>query len=294
MANFFYGSDILQDALFRAGERTDLTGGSASDYLAAAKRYVMRAYYDTITAYPFPKSLSSPPGIINTLDKVTGTATVTKSNTSVTLGATVAVSLTGRKFFIDNEGVLYRVSAHTAGTDAVTLDATYKEDSGTGAFTVYQDEYDLASDCLTIRSAFDRSSPDGEIDIVPDQLMRDLRSRTIGTEGWRVEELSIIEGGKARIRPWPTEARTIEYVYVKRPVTLAWDGTSNDIPSFIDEEHRHLLADYASAFILKDKKDERWQDTLELYNSELLNMKGKHVLAQRPRNYPKPGQGIWK
>lgn len=294
MADFYYGQDILQDALFRAGERTDLTGASASDYLAAAKRYIMRAYYNTITAYPFPKSLSSPPGIIDTLDKETGTATVTKGSTAVTLSAVVATSLAGRKFFIDNEAVLYRISAHTGGTDAVTLDAKYKEDSGTGAFTVYQDEYDLASDCLTPRSAWDRSFPDGKIEIVPDQLMQDMRSRAIGSEGWRVEELAIIEGGKVRVRPWPAEARTIEYVYVKRPEILAWDGTANDVPSFIDEEHRHLLSDYATAFILKDKKDENWQDTLEIYNSEFLAMKGKHVLAQHLRSYPKTGQGIWQ
>jgi hypothetical protein len=293
MTNYFYGQDILQDALFRAGERTDLTG-TVSDYLTAAKRYVMRAYYDTLTEYPWPKSLSSPPGIINTLDKVTGTATFVKGSANVTLGATVATSLTGRKFYIDNEGVLYRVSAHTGGTDAVTLDATYKEDSGTGAFTVYQDEYDLASDFLTIHSAHDRAFSDGQIDILPEQLLNDLRSYGIGLEGWIVQEMAIIEGGKVRLRPWPTTSRTIEYVYVKRPTTLSWDATSNDIPSFIDEEHRHLLSDYATAFLQKDKKQEDWESTLKFYSEELLKMKGKHVLAQKTRWYPRPGQGIWR
>ncbi|MDI6721817.1 MAG: hypothetical protein QMD85_05465, partial [Candidatus Aenigmarchaeota archaeon] len=294
MSNFYYGKDILQSALFRAGERTDLSGGSISDFLDAAKQYVMRGYYDTVIEYPWPLSLSSPPGIINTLDKETGTATVTKGSAAATLGATVATSLTGRKFYIDNEAVLYRIAAHTGGTADVTLDATYKEDSGSGAFTVYQDEFSLASDCITIRSAWDRTDPQFPIEIIPEQMMRDLRSFGIGTEGWRVEELAVIEGGKVRIRPWPPAARTIEYVYSKRPAELTWDATANDIPAIIDAEHRHLLSDYAVAFLLQDKRDPGWSDMLKLYSVTLLKMKARHSLAQHMRSYPRPGQGIWR
>ena len=96
MANYFYGQDILTDVLFRGGERQDLTG-SVSDYLAATKRYIMRAYYDILGDYPWPTALADPPGVISTIAKVTGTATCTEGSASVTLSATVADSLTGRK-----------------------------------------------------------------------------------------------------------------------------------------------------------------------------------------------------
>jgi len=294
MANYYYGQDILIDTLFRAGEQQVLTAGSsASDYLSAAKRYIMRAYYDTIVEYPWPGSLSSPPSIINTVDKVTGTATYTKGSDAVTLGAVVATSLAGRKFYIDNDGVQYRIAAHTGGTDAVTLDATYKEGSGTSAFTVYQDEYSLASDCLTIHRALDRSRPDSGIDIISKNMMDDLTTTGIGAEGSSVSRMAIIEGGKVKISPWTSEATTLEVVYVKRPPALTWDATANDIPSFIDEEHRHLLSDYATGMILKDK-DQEWESSFKLYSDELARMKFKHAQAQRPRNYPKPGQGIWR
>ena len=76
MSNYQYGKDILKDVLFRGGEKDDLIAGS-TDYLETAKKYIMRSYYDMISEYPFPSSLSNPPGVINTVGKVTGTATST-------------------------------------------------------------------------------------------------------------------------------------------------------------------------------------------------------------------------
>ncbi len=48
------GSLILQDVLFRAGERTDLTGPLVSDYLDVAKSFVQRSYHDLLSSAPWP------------------------------------------------------------------------------------------------------------------------------------------------------------------------------------------------------------------------------------------------
>src|SRR3990172_8937299 len=270
MSNYQYGQDILQDALFRSGERTDLSGGSASDYLAAAKRYIMRGYYDTLTEYPFPRSQST--FFFQTVDKITNTLTYTKGSAAATLTTGSSTSLVGRKVYIDNEGILYKILAHDPliSTTTITLDAPYTEASGSGACTIYQDEYYLASDVLALHRAWDRSNPAFPITIISAAEMAETRSMGIGTEGFRVQELSIIEGYEAwrveattttvgfrvKVHPWPAEARTIEYTFTVRPATLTWDSTATtDTPFMIDEEHRHLLADYAVAFILQDKKD---------------------------------------
>lgn len=89
--------------------------------------------------------------VINTVDDITtGTISVTKGSTSATLSATQATSMTDRIIFVTSntvENASYRISAHTAATDAVTLASAYTGPTDTAAaYVVYQDEYDLAAD----------------------------------------------------------------------------------------------------------------------------------------------------
>ena len=89
--------------------------------------------------------------VINTVDDITtGTISVTKGSTSATLSATQATSLAERVIIVTGnttEDGVYRISAHTAGTDAVTLASAYTGPTDAeAAYVVYGDEYDLAAD----------------------------------------------------------------------------------------------------------------------------------------------------
>ena len=292
MSNYQYGKDILKDVLFRGGEKDDLIAGS-TDYLEAAKKYIMRSYYDMISEYPFPSSLSNPPGIINTVGKVTGTATCTKGSAGVTFGAVISPSMTGMKFYVDGSGIRYRIASHTSGANTAILDATYKEDTTTGAFTAYQDEYALAADCIALWKAADRSNSGEKIAIISMNEMDDVRGY-VGTEGTRVSAISIIQGGLIRVIPWTASSKTIEYVYTKRPPTLTWDGVASTDTPAIDEEHRHFLADFALFLLLENKRDERAKGINSLAISQFASMKLQSAGEQRPRWYVKRGQGIWR
>ena len=93
---------------------------------------------------------------LNTVAKFSsGNATVTLGSTTVRLSATPAASLgsfTGRVILFasaaSDSGAVYRISAHTAGTTELTLDAAFTNANiASGSYNVYQDSYNLATDC---------------------------------------------------------------------------------------------------------------------------------------------------
>jgi hypothetical protein len=83
----------------------------------------------------------------NTLAKYdTGTATVTKGSTTVTLsGASLDSTFIGRKFYISNHAVGYPITA--VSDPALTLEWPYMKDSGSGLeYQIVKDIYGLAAD----------------------------------------------------------------------------------------------------------------------------------------------------
>jgi len=91
--------------------------------------------------------------IINTVADITaGTISVTNNSTAATYSSAPTPSTAQRVLIVDGNtidpGAAYRISAHTAGATAATLDAAYTgATSATAGYTVYGDSYDLPADC---------------------------------------------------------------------------------------------------------------------------------------------------
>lgn len=279
MANYDTGSDILSDILTRASEPTNGT----SDYEAAAKRYIQQAYWDIYSWARWGWNLKYPPGVFQTVDKATGTATVTKGSATVTLGASIATSMAGRKFQIDNEGVAYRVSTHTAGTATLTLDVVYTEASGSAqAFTIYQDEYQLATGANGVIKPYRfwyRNRPDTEIRILTAQDQgRQLRYGSV-----YVYDIALITNDRVRVRPWPEEAKTIEYDYSERQSALTFDSTANDTPA-IPVDDRVVIAYLALAWLETDKnRPDKAAGAFSLAKGKIDLMLAKYLPQQIPQ-----------
>jgi len=286
MANYQYGADIVQDVLKRASELQALTG-TVSDYLPDVKRYVMRAYYDLLKVFPWPWALSNSPGIISTVDKITDTATVNHDSATLTLGTGTATDITGRKIYVDNERILYRVSTYSNPT--VTLDATYKETSVSGgACTVIQDEYSLASDCLRPWRFWFRNRPETEIDFTsPADLFR--KQRFYSNAPYKITQ---IREDKIRFHPYLEESATIEYEYTARPATLDWAGTGSGDTPVVEETDRHVLADWALALLLLDKNDPRAAAHSSVKDTKITRMIEFHAPMLKPRLFVRKGKGL--
>ena len=284
-----FGLDILNDVLVRAGEPT-----SGSEFSDQVKRYIWRGYIELLKAGPRLAAKKDPPGVISTVAKVTGTASVTEGSASVTLDATVAASMSGRKFVFDDENVPYRITAHTAGTAAVTLDATFKEDTKASAvYTIFQDEYDLATDCLIPWRFWFRGSLSRKLTFVTEDEMTSLHpTRIISTANGPVIKIGLISEKRVRIVPWTEDAETIEYSYTIEPTELDYTGAGAGDTPIVEHADRYIVADYAFMMLLFDKNDERFNGMVQILNAGVRGGENFKARSYKSRMRPRRGSSL--
>ena len=290
MSTYEFGLDVLNDVLFRAGEPTDRT----SEYESAAKDYISRVLWDVYTYYPWSWAKKYPPGVLQTVAKVTGAAAVTSGSTSVTLSATVAASLTNRKFVMDDQVVPYRVASHAAGSASLTLDAAYAEDTnGAGAYTVFQDEYQLltgANGAIHPFSFWFRNRPQWMLSFVSEEELKETPWRFSSTNV--LYAIALITETRVRIKPWTDVIATIEYDYAERQSVLNFTGAgSGDTPA-VPREDRHVLSDWALFYLLTDKKDPDAGTHLVMAKNKLESMQAKYFPSSRGRLWLRPRQAV--
>jgi len=244
--DYTYGLNIAQDAFERAGIKgTDITD--------KMKRYVNAAYFDLLKRAAWPFALAHPPGIIDTLADVSDEITITQGSKTATITTDSGTTdFSGRKIQQDAQQIPYRIITHSGTT--LTLDATWKEDSASGdACTIFQDEYDLATDCLKPWSMRGRNSQ------IPLRFSGGISMHNqwdIETYGNYIIDVSLIQQDKVRMKPWLKDAVTIEYLYVKEQSPLNFTGTGAGDTPVVPAWDRKVLADMALMLQLLD-----WLDT---------------------------------
>lgn len=268
MANYQFSSDLVADILFRAGEQTDGT----SDFAAVALQYLNRAYQallmggsevDPEINEDWWWARKHPPGVINLSPAYdTGTVSATNDNVTLTLSAAPAYSLAGYFFRANGHPDIFRVSAHTAASTSVTLDAAYTGPTDAAlTFKFFKAEYDLASDMVRV--------------IAPMRVYQGAYTEVDGTELMSLERdwpLNLIESGPPTQFAFVTETKVrfntygpltsasvpnsirLEYDYVYRPADLTNSGSEEPI---VPWQYRKLLADIAVTLLFVDKNDDR-------------------------------------
>jgi len=190
--------------------------------------------------------------------------------------------------------VIYRVSDYSGGS--ATLDATYKGDATSAAnFLLYQDEYDLAADCLKPLSFLYRDVPSGEVEMINERQMQTdyWGPRTAQTFPYRC---SVIRWGTdvqtVRFSNPLVSAGTVEYKYAERPSDLTFDSVAGTDTPQVPQEFRSILANDAAFSILTDKGeggDVRAQTALGLARKSLSQMRAYFSPLRKPRL--RPGRG---
>lgn len=290
MANHTYTSDILADALYRAGEATD----GSSDYASQALVYLNSVYSQicrggselTPTVNEDWAWLLKPsPGVLTLKPALTGTCEVTLNSTTVTLADAQATSMATYYFKIENHADVFRVATHTAGTTAVTLDSVYTGETNTEAtYTAFALEYDLASDVMRITAPMTcyvgtHVRVWGRTKIHrADTAQIDVWAAAIGDNGVPdlFAEVGYVTTGVKRVRfnryldPDDTTYVRIEYEYLYRPAALTSPGTSEE-PA-LPLEWRHVLSDYLLAYLHGQKNDDRAGAAAQAATAGLVGM----------------------
>jgi len=254
--------------------------------------YIQKAYYDFLLMHPWLFALKDPPGIINTLAEVTGTATtVTKGSATVTLSAVIAATMAGRKFYIDAEQIPYRILTHVAGTATLVLDATYKEvDVSSGAFTIFENEYTLATDCLTPWFFRFRDSASTPLDFLGRGEMDERFGTDVGNCD-SVYHIALVKNNKVRIKPWTDEAQTIEYDYTARPDPLTFDSTATDT-LVLPADVAPIIADLVLLSFYLDFGDAKAVNFSKDIDRRLNNIKDVYLAKLKPRVWIKAGRRL--
>jgi len=267
--NYTYGKDIAEDAFQRAGIQDD----TVTDKM---KRFVNRAYFDILMQAPWTFALKHPPGIINTLAPVDDSITISEGSASGTITTNSATTdFSGRKIWQKTQQIPYRILTHSGTT--ITLDATWKEDDASSDDAeIFQDEYDLASDCLRPWSFRGRNSQ-LPIDFKgPINMHGQYDTETYGSE---IIDCSLIQHDRVRFKPWLKEATTIEYLYCEEQDPLDFSGAGAGDTPVIPSWNRAVIADRALLYQLYDWLDKepahaaRIQSLTNQINEQIAEMK---------------------
>jgi hypothetical protein len=237
--------------------------------------------------------------------EITGSVAVTADSAAITFAVAPAASVAGRRFFVDSDttGTVYRILTHTATSTAATLDSNFLGLTNlAAAMHVIKDEYDLPANFL---GPIHRHSLQGPV--TPGHLLwisqeeMEAMSPTLARGGWP-RYVAVVADRKARIRPWPIEARRYEVTYIAHPGTLTFTGTApTDSLNIYPPEYGEAVGLLACADLFIDKDDDRARAFFDLAMNDGRDGGALGVLPQmvrwalrqtRPRTYIRPGQSV--
>lgn len=187
--------------------------------------------------------------VLSTVDDITtGTVDVTNNSTSITFSSAPTPDLDNRVFLVTgntlDSGAVYRISAHTAGAAAATLDAVYTGATDTTAsYHVYGDAISLPTDLkdLLFVKRYGFLQP---LQIISPEEMQTIKQYDV-SEGKPqvaavIDFLTTGDPTTARrlvIHPYPDEIYRLEVDYTQS-LNTELSGTTQPL---IPDDFRHIL-----------------------------------------------------
>ena len=160
-----------------------------------------------------------------------GTVTATEGSTTITGSSTIFTSgMVGRKFVCEN--ATYDISAFVSTTE-ITLSTNYAGAGGSGlSYTIYQDEYSLASDCEDVLSMRQENHP-YRLKKVGIEVMDSYypqRSSFGYPVAYSIVGYDSSDYMVVALYPNPNVARNVYYRYKKRVTEMSADSDTPIIP----------------------------------------------------------------
>lgn len=285
--------DLRTDALFRAGESpTDANGSlydKALDYLNRSQQMLLlggavAVGRDLATSAGIYSDLARTPitdwwwarkrAVFNTvarLQRISGALTQGTS-TSISVTAAITDDVTGWYVTMDGQPTVYKATGLANGGFAITLDAPYVDDSGSG-FTVNiaKVQYDLENDFLRFCSTpYAHAAFGAPIDVAtleqqgaewPLAMLRQSRPSRAFMVGPRTLAFNAFD-----TRPY-----RVDYEYIAMP-----DDLKAGMTPVLPLHHRAVLSSGAAMLMLFDKGDGRCENLASEYRELIGRMAEEH------------------
>lgn len=245
-------NEVLAHILDRALEDSSDTSG---DFYDLAGDAILQAWRELWSNFLTLDLVKDPPGAFVTTAAITSlTITIAAAGEGVTgtLSATYASSLTGLKLKADSKEWYARITSHASGSATVTLDAAPEALAAGTAITIYQDEYQLASDLGVLVDGL--WSREGFVPLRSEEELR--REWNTPTAGELPAAFCRLTRRRIRLSHYPTEVRRYEYPYQYEPT-----DPSGDTEFVIGSHLRAPLAEKALSVLLDMKFDRRAAET---------------------------------
>lgn len=293
MANLRTSEDCFSYMYSQVGDSAGTTRfqAQATQWLNIAHREIVSGNSNLVPniVANFPWAKSASPKTATLLPSATGTATVTEESTSGTFAVAPSVSLVGYHIIFTGMNALYKISAHTAGDTAFTLDAESVKSLSSVAFTAYKLEYSIgSSDILRVISPFRGYEDNGNENKMihgeeESSFFRSFPSVSSG-EPTHFTILNDDNGTlKVRFNRYPSARRRIDIPYIPIPEDLTNDQDSQPL---VPLNHRHSFCNLAVFYYYDIKGDSRADKYFELarngYTAMLFEM-GFRDLDFRPK-----------
>lgn len=219
MADFDAFSDLKTFVLSQADMQE-----TGDDFDTEVGNVLTLAYNDMHNRHPFFWALATRPGALLTNDDITTlTITVVAAGSSVagTLSAAPSgsISIAGYKIRPSGQPWITRVTAHTAGSAAVTLDAVPAALAAGTATVIFSDEYDLATDFGYFENGL--WNEDGNFIEIWDLERLLAHYPDPPSAGWPPVAAALIATRRVRFSSYPTAVERIEYPYIMTEANIS-------------------------------------------------------------------------
>lgn len=240
----------------------------------------------------FSWAVSQTPIIFNTEAPITSlTSTINKGATALTLSATNAGSLAGWFIKVGNDQEWYRISAHSAGTDAVTLDSAYVNANAAAAETkIVKIDYTIGTDLLLPTNGLVNYFTDAPIPLIHKSqhektaVVRDL-DQGYPSRAFILLNDPVSKAVTIRFDAYTEEVERFELPYVPFPAALDLAGSNPILPP----AHNLILVDHAASL----EYDLRDSDSAERYMKravdrfKVMKSEDKQFTAYQDADYAK-------
>jgi len=268
VANFTTVQDIVEDALWLAGEPSSSTG----QYYTRATNLVSAMQQALVTGGAIGNivlpamdwwwakkraNLTVLPAQNITGYTAIGSITLTKDSTSATLGAACSVDLDYYRIVLDGQREqIPSVASHTAGGTAITLDMAWKPATVvTSNYKLVPLEFALATDFVRFAGPLQVPEWPYEIGITDLASLDSAFPLATITAGTPQLAAMVGNGTKVHLSHYYADGkpRVFEYDYVYSPAALTVGGSDPVVP----HPHRRILSFGAALQMLFEKNDDK-------------------------------------
>lgn len=256
------GQDLKRSVLFSSGE-----ANTGSKWNTAVMDYINRAYRTLCAGASefLPEQVTDwwwmrDSAVLTLLPVIdTGTVSVTQDSANIVFSSAPAIDVDGFRFRVDTHPEVFKIATHTAASPNATLDSPYTgPTSGALPYKLMKVEYALSVSVNALISPMLGYRNNGRIQGLTPERMDDLWPLAELSQGvptaFALEDPQTVRfshGGR-------TDGQSMRVEYRFRPIVDDLTDSPSSTP-LVPLEYRAVLADMATATLMRDKNDSRDQ-----------------------------------